>query len=406
MRVAVTPTWLTSKCAASCFSTFSTFHTTASASNSEPSWNFTPGRSLKIHLVWSLGDTAHSVATPGITTLALSADERSHVVSPSYIVLPVKRLPSKPWSGWPTVFGISAAVMPMRTTDCADAAVRLTASSAAASGAAVINKPVLFIANLPIGRVFTSRTVPSRPAQNPVHGGCLSPRPASGCGTACPQIGQTEISLGGDCWGGPESARLTLRREGREGAGIGLGQWPRVAAALGRPETNRRKSFGQNDCRSDTVDHRNTEFCAERGRKIRHAGAAEHDRFRAVLGRARGRSRLRSSCVHRRPDCRVRAPARRTRARARNADRGRSVTGCSRAPAPSAPASSRRRSDARASRRRKIRLRRSRPPARSASARAASSPVSSKHAMTCASAPSASPSLMRSSRPGTAKASS
>jgi hypothetical protein len=105
MREAVTPTWLASKCSASCFSTFSTFHTTASASKSEPSWNFTPERSLKIHLVWSEGETAHSVATPGITTLALSADERSHVVRPSYIVLPVKRLPSKPWSGWPTVFG-------------------------------------------------------------------------------------------------------------------------------------------------------------------------------------------------------------------------------------------------------------------------------------------------------------
>src|ERR1700752_4026379 len=66
---------------------------------------------------------------------------------------------------------MSAAVMPIRTTDCADAAVRLTASNAAARGAAVINKPVLFIANLPIGRVFVSRTVPSRPAVNPADGG-------------------------------------------------------------------------------------------------------------------------------------------------------------------------------------------------------------------------------------------
>src|SRR5262245_26443896 len=201
MRVAVTPTWLTSKCGASCFSTFSTFHTTASASKSDPSWNFTPDRNLKIHLVWSVGDTFHSVATPGITTLALSADERSHVVSPSYIVLPVKRLPSKPWSGWPTVFGISAAVMPMRATLWADAAVTVTAISAAARGAAVINKPVLFIANLPIGRVFVSRTVPSRPAANPADGGAWPEGPASGYGTACPQIGQTEISLGSDCWG-------------------------------------------------------------------------------------------------------------------------------------------------------------------------------------------------------------
>ena len=92
---------------------------------------------MKIHLVWSEGETAHSVATPGITTLALSAEERSHVVRPSYIVLPVKRLPSKPWSGWPTVFGISAAVMPMRTV-CADAVDMNAASNPAASGAAAI----------------------------------------------------------------------------------------------------------------------------------------------------------------------------------------------------------------------------------------------------------------------------
>jgi len=37
MREAVTPTWLGSNCGASCFSTFSTFHTTASALNGEPS---------------------------------------------------------------------------------------------------------------------------------------------------------------------------------------------------------------------------------------------------------------------------------------------------------------------------------------------------------------------------------
>ena len=37
MREAVTPTWLASNCGASCFSTFSTFQTTASALNGEPS---------------------------------------------------------------------------------------------------------------------------------------------------------------------------------------------------------------------------------------------------------------------------------------------------------------------------------------------------------------------------------
>ena len=71
MRDAVTPTWLASNCGASCFSTFSTFHTTASALNGEPSWKVTPGRSLKIHLVLSASSTFHSVARPGITTLGL-----------------------------------------------------------------------------------------------------------------------------------------------------------------------------------------------------------------------------------------------------------------------------------------------------------------------------------------------
>src|SRR4051794_30757056 len=96
MREAVTPTWLGSNCGASCFKTFSTFHTTASALNGEPSWKVTPGRNLKTHLVLSESSTFHSVASPGITTLALSAEDRSQPVSASYMVTPVKRLPSKP----------------------------------------------------------------------------------------------------------------------------------------------------------------------------------------------------------------------------------------------------------------------------------------------------------------------
>ena len=96
MREAVTPTWLGSNCGASCFSTFSTFQTTASALNGEPSWKVTPGRSLNVHFFLSASSTFHSVASPGITTLGLSAEERSHSVSASYMVRPVKRLPSKP----------------------------------------------------------------------------------------------------------------------------------------------------------------------------------------------------------------------------------------------------------------------------------------------------------------------
>ena len=96
IRDAVTPTWLGSNCGASCLSTFSTFQTTASALNGEPSWKVTPGRSLKVHFFLSASSTFHSVASPGITTLALSAEDRSHIVSASYMVRPVKRLPSKP----------------------------------------------------------------------------------------------------------------------------------------------------------------------------------------------------------------------------------------------------------------------------------------------------------------------
>ena len=83
MREAVTPTWLASNCGASLSSTLLTFQTTASAFSAEPSWNFTPGRSLNTHLVLSLASTAHEVETPGISTLGASAFDRSHCVSES-----------------------------------------------------------------------------------------------------------------------------------------------------------------------------------------------------------------------------------------------------------------------------------------------------------------------------------
>ncbi|KAG1449444.1 hypothetical protein G6F57_016628 [Rhizopus arrhizus] len=51
IREAVTPTWLGSNCGALLSSTLPTFHTTASALKSDPSWNFTPGRSLKRYRV-------------------------------------------------------------------------------------------------------------------------------------------------------------------------------------------------------------------------------------------------------------------------------------------------------------------------------------------------------------------
>ena len=141
MREAVTPTWLGSNCGASCFRTFSTFQIAASALNGEPSWKVTPGRSLKVHFFLSASSTAHSVASPGIMTLGLSTEERSHIVSPSYMVRPVKRLPSKPWSGWPSVRGISAAVMPMRRTVSAAANCGSTASTVASIKARAVVRP-------------------------------------------------------------------------------------------------------------------------------------------------------------------------------------------------------------------------------------------------------------------------
>ena len=116
MREAVTPTWLASNCGASLSSTLRRFQTTESAVSAEPSWNFTPGRSLKTHLVLSFASTAQLVARPGISTLGASALDKSQWVSASYIGMPVKRLPSKPWSGWPSVRGMSAAVIAMRST--------------------------------------------------------------------------------------------------------------------------------------------------------------------------------------------------------------------------------------------------------------------------------------------------
>src|SRR2546430_17222532 len=99
MREAVTPTWLGSKCGASCFSTFSTFQTTASALNGEPSWKVTPGRSLNVHFFLSASSTDHSVASPGITTLGLSPDDRSQLVRPPTLVSPAKRCPQNPLPG-------------------------------------------------------------------------------------------------------------------------------------------------------------------------------------------------------------------------------------------------------------------------------------------------------------------
>jgi hypothetical protein len=83
IRETVTPTWSGAKCGAFLLSTFSTFQTIASAFTGDPSWNLAPERSLKTHFVLSGSSTFHSAARPGISTLGLSAEERSQWVKAS-----------------------------------------------------------------------------------------------------------------------------------------------------------------------------------------------------------------------------------------------------------------------------------------------------------------------------------
>ena len=56
---------------------------TASALKVDPSWNFTPWRSSKIHFVGSAGSWYHLVARPGISFAGSVAEERSHMISGS-----------------------------------------------------------------------------------------------------------------------------------------------------------------------------------------------------------------------------------------------------------------------------------------------------------------------------------
>ena len=98
-----------------------------------------------------------------MTTLALSAEERSQAVRPSYMVLPVKRLPSKPWSGWPRVRGMSAAVMPMRTTDWASAPDKGVARSPAKAAAPAKRNDTNFLISASVlgQTVCVSRNMPA-----------------------------------------------------------------------------------------------------------------------------------------------------------------------------------------------------------------------------------------------------
>jgi hypothetical protein len=75
--------WRLSKCGASSFSTLSRFQITASASKAEPSWNLTPGRSVKRQRVLSDSSTVQEVAKPGTSLPGLSATFISQATSGS-----------------------------------------------------------------------------------------------------------------------------------------------------------------------------------------------------------------------------------------------------------------------------------------------------------------------------------
>ena len=56
------------------------FQITASALKSEPSWNFTSWRRLKVQRFLSVASTFQEVARPGVRAEALSAEDRSHSI--------------------------------------------------------------------------------------------------------------------------------------------------------------------------------------------------------------------------------------------------------------------------------------------------------------------------------------
>ena len=74
---------LGSNCGDLSFRILSRFHTTASALKSLPSWNFTPSRRVKVQRVGLASSTFQAVARPGTSTEALSAEDRSQLISAS-----------------------------------------------------------------------------------------------------------------------------------------------------------------------------------------------------------------------------------------------------------------------------------------------------------------------------------
>ena len=87
---------------------------------------------------------------------------------------------------------------------------------------------------------------------------------------------------------GPPASRgappvASLRREALELPGIGLGEGRRICAALRCPKPNPDQALGESDRAGDPIDDRNAGLALEVAGEIGHAGAAEHDRLGAVL---------------------------------------------------------------------------------------------------------------------------
>ena len=257
------------------------------------------------------------------------------MVSPSYMVLPVKRLPSKPWSGWPSVRGMSAAVMPMRTTVSAMAEDGSVSHATVSTPATRNNIELVIVTSLmghdplrrsvsrsvpPLTRDYSGRTRRGRLIRRGSVQNLLSNWAARGV----PQRPNAEAS--------------TLGRKRREHAGIGLGPRARVGAALGRPETECRKRFGERDGGRDAVNHGNAELRRQRGGED---PPCRRSRARSASAPSSASARSISATILARaskPEAPVPAPERRqarTRAQRR---RARSAPDCPPSPGSRAPA--------------------------------------------------------------------
>ena len=92
-------------------------------------------------------------------------------------------------------------------------------------------------------------------------------------------------SADGGCGQAMTSRRLW--RERCEGTRIVFGKWRGIGVALGGAQPEPRNAFGKRHGAGHAVENRDTNRLLQIARKIRHPGATEHDRFRAVVERER-----------------------------------------------------------------------------------------------------------------------